>query len=204
MCTLAKRYAVSVSGYPVSHQVKKDCVAVTTSAVFSGKDNDIKAFCRALKKDKRTLELDVRGNFGIIYMEQHIANRFFYQAGVIYTKPAIVTEKGEYIFELAAWDKSRLMKVINSTKMFKSRLHWIKQKRISSVHVINISPNLTEKQRQCLELAIKNDYYTCPRSIDLKTLAKLAKVSYSTFQFHLRNAEKKLIPFMGKYLGICR
>jgi predicted DNA binding protein len=47
-----------------------------------------------------------------------------------------------------------------------------------------------------MELAIKNGYYHSPRNISVEQLAKLAKLSFSTFQVHLRKAEEKLIPYM--------
>ena len=52
-----------------------------------------------------------------------------------------------------------------------------------------------EKQKQAIELAIKRGYYTSPRKISLQELAKISKLSFSTFQVHLRKAEEKLIPF---------
>jgi predicted DNA binding protein len=44
-------------------------------------------------------------------------------------------------------------------------------------------------------LAIKNGYYSSPRKINVKELAKISKLSFSTFQVHLRKAEEKLIPY---------
>jgi predicted DNA binding protein len=60
---------------------------------------------------------------------------------------------------------------------------------------MTLHPELTDKQKTAIELAIKNGYYEYPRKIELKKLAKIMKVSYSTYQAHLRKAEKSLIPF---------
>ena len=130
-------------------------------------------------------------------MKQHIANKYLYQSGVFFVKPGIVTKDGTYIFELAAWEKEKLMKIIKAYESFKIRLHWIKQKKITNIQIFNIFPNLTEKQKKCLQIAIDHKYYEFPRKTSLKPLAKIMGVSYSTYQFHLRNAEKKIIPFLN-------
>lgn len=60
--------------------------------------------------------------------------------------------------------------------------------------LFTLFPRLTTKQRDAIELAITHGYYDYPRKIDVQDLAKLAKLAFSTFQAHLRKAEKKLIP----------
>ena len=57
------------------------------------------------------------------------------------------------------------------------------------------NPELTEKQKQAMNLAIKQGYYNYPRKISIEQLAKLSKLSFSTFHAHLRKAEQKLLPF---------
>ena len=63
----------------------------------------------------------------------------------------------------------------------------------SSLLITNVLPFMTERQKEALQLAVKNGYYEYPRQIDLMKLAKIMKVSYSTFQFHLRRAENKIM-----------
>lgn len=60
---------------------------------------------------------------------------------------------------------------------------------------MKVSPELTERQRRAMELAIKNGYYDSPRKTNIKKLAKISGLSFSTFQVHLRKAEEKLIPY---------
>jgi hypothetical protein len=188
---LTKRYKISMVGYPISHEVKKNLVVVVMSGIFMGEKKNVTAFCKSLKKDRRTLRLEVEGNFGLTEMEQPVANQFLYKAGVIFVKPVMVNEKGEYLFELGSWDKQKLLEIISSCKIHSAKLNWIKNRKVTNIQVYGFSPNLTEKQKKCLRLAIENDYYGYPRKIDLKELAKLAGIAYSTFQFHLRVAEGK-------------
>src|SRR3989344_1593129 len=42
---------------------------------------------------------------------------------------------------------------------------------------------------------LEKRYYEVPRKISVEELAKMAELSFSTFQVHLRKAEKNLIPF---------
>ena len=49
-------------------------------------------------------------------------------------------------------------------------------------------------QKRAVELAIEKGYYEIPRKIELKELADLMGISYSTYQVHLRKAERNLIP----------
>ena len=58
-----------------------------------------------------------------------------------------------------------------------------------------MQPKLTNKQKQAMNLAIKHRYYDYPRKIDVQELAKLSKLSFSTFHAHLRKAEQKLLPY---------
>ena len=181
-------------GYPISHEVRKDHVEVIGSGVFLGGKKNVRLLISDLRKDKRTIKLEINGHFCIMYMKQHSANRFIYQPGVFHTKPAMITKEGEYVFELASWEKEKLARIVSAYKVFNAKLHWLKRKRITNVQVTCVSPNLTDKQRTCLELAINEGYYAYPRRTDLRALAKKTKVAYSTFHFHLRTAEKKVMP----------
>ena len=55
-------------------------------------------------------------------------------------------------------------------------------------------PRLSNKQREAYQLAVENGYYKFPRKIGLEEMAKIMKISVSTFQEHLRKAEEKIIP----------
>lgn len=191
---LTRKHKITLAGYPLSHSVKKNYVRIIMSGIFFGEKKDIASFCQDLGKDKRTLHLETAGTFGIAEMKQDIINRFLYQEGVIYVKPILVNKQGEYLFELASWEKQKLLRILTAYNKLNIKLNWIQQKKISNVQIVGVVPELTEKQRRCLELAIEHGYYGYPRKIDLTSLAKIAGISYSTFQFHLRVAEKKVMP----------
>jgi predicted DNA binding protein len=194
LSNLARKHRVSIAGYPVSYEIKEDAVYVVSSGIYYGKN--LIAFEKDFVKDKRVINYERNGNFGIAYFKQHLLNKYLFQSGIIFVSPGLVTKEGVYIFEIGSWDRTNLSNVIEKYKTFNIKLHWIKQKKISNIQILKTFPALTEKQKNCLQIAIENGYYGYPRKSDLKKLAKIVGISYSTFQFHLRVAEKKVMPFI--------
>jgi len=72
---------------------------------------------------------------------------------------------------------------------------FIKNKKVNNISIAQIHPELTSKQKQAINLAIEEGYYSIPRKIDVKDLAKKSNLAFSTYQTHLRKAESKLIPY---------
>ncbi len=88
------------------------------------------------------------------------------------------------------------MKVFRSLQKVKNgELLSINEKKVKSISIIKVHPDLTEKQKKAFNLAIKNGYYSVPRKTSVKKLAKISNLCFSTFQVHLRKAEEKLIPY---------
>ena len=191
---LSKKHKVNIRGYPVSVLIKKRYIRIIVASYINGEKPNIDHFFFDLKKEKRLINLERNGNFFLAEIKQDSSNKYLFQPGIFHIKAPQITSSGEYVFELASWEKSRLKKIIEAYKNLKVNLIYLMQKKINNIEIQKISPNLTDKQRKCLELAIRYNYYGYPRKIDLKTLAKKAGISYSTFQFHLRVAEKKIMP----------
>jgi len=189
---LAKKHSLTFFGYPLSHTLYKNYVRIVTSGYVLG--DNVKECVRDLKRSNRVFNMEVHDNFFILDIKQHIANKFLFQPGLVLIKPAMITPKGEYIFEIASWDKEKLTNIFKEYNFLSAKLHSIQKKKITNIQTMNIYPNLTDKQKDALNLAIKRGYYGYPRKIDLKELAKEFGCSYSTYQFHLRNAEKKVMP----------
>ncbi|MBI5378208.1 MAG: helix-turn-helix domain-containing protein [Thaumarchaeota archaeon] len=198
LADMMKKYGVTCFGYPVSHFVKKDGLHVITVGTFAGEKTVVEKCVSDLRKDKRMIRLDMYDSFAIAHMVQPREIESLYHPLIIHLNPSVVTARGEYVWELASWDRRILQKVITILKRnpYDGKVAWIKQKKIRNVHVISAAPNLTEKQKFCLNLAIENGYYDYPRRLTLTELARIAKLSYSTYQFHLQNAEKKVMPYL--------
>ena len=194
-----KKYKVNVMGFPLSSFSKNKKFYTTVSVYLVGEDSAKKEFLQDLKKDKRSIKIEMMNdNFGLWLIEQYPENKIFYNPLLIYMKPIIISKNGEYIFEIASWDREHLNKIVKTIKKesYEGKLISIKQQKINELMITSVAPKLTVKQRRALELAIENGYYDYPRGIDVIQLAKRMGLAYSTYQFHLRKAEKKIIPFV--------
>jgi len=196
---LCKNHRVSVMGYNLSGITMKRFVRVIGTAFVNGDDYNIKRFFYDIKRDKRLINIDQKDNFMVVELKQHISNKGLFAPGIFHTKPVLVNEKGEYFFEIGSWDKNKLVSLINNYKKdLGAEILSLKRIESPKIDLFRFYPKLTSKQRECLDLAIKEGYYSYPRKITLKKLSEIKKVSYSTFQFHLQNAEKKIMYSLGK------
>jgi predicted DNA binding protein len=169
-----------------------------------GTETNVRKFIDDVKKDKRMVKFEEsEGMFFTLIREpkknQHLSD--FFNPKIFYLKPDINTPTGHEIFEVASWDRKELEKFIDMTKKkMKGELLKLKEERVVDLFFPHVSAKLTNKQRMALSLANKLGYYDYPRKIDQIQLAKIMKTSKSTFQYHLRMAEKKIMPFlMGNY-----
>jgi predicted DNA binding protein len=205
LASRAKKYNITIQGYPINNFEKNKRFYLLASTHIIGDKENKEKFLKDLKKDKRSIKIDMmNSSFGFWLMEQPKSIKPLYDPLIIHTKPAIISKEGENIFEIASWDKEKLAKISKTTrsKEYGGKLIYIKQKKITNIAIKTAFPELTQKQKQSIELAIQNGYYGYPRKTDIKKLAKLMKISHSTFQFHLRNAEKKLMPFIFSDLSL--
>ena len=192
--SIAKDNNVEFYGYPIRHQFKIFYIRMITSGQIKGSKENIANAIKDLKKSKRVFNYEVDGENIILDIRQHIANRLLFQAGIFLTKPAYVNNEGEYFFEVASWDRKKLSNIFKIYQFLNVELTNIQNKKLKNIEIRKTSSNLTDKQKEALNLAIKEGYYEFPRKIELKQLAKIMKISYTTYQYHLRHAENKIIP----------
>ncbi len=190
------KYGVDMFGYPVSHSRRGSWIFVQIVGNLFGNKKSIKEFIKSLKSDKRVLNIELKNDFFIGAIKESASLKPIYNEKIFYVKPSFISKNGYEIGYLASFNKKDLMNIIKMlTKSYQGKLLSIQQKNIKSISLSKISPELTEKQKMAINLAIEYGYYNVPRDIDLQQLARIAKLSFSTFQVHLRKAESKLIPF---------
>jgi predicted DNA binding protein len=51
---------------------------------------------------------------------------------------------------------------------------------------------LTQKQYECMKMAVQSGYFEIPRRADLRKLAKKKKITHGAFSFHLRKAQRTI------------
>jgi len=200
MNVLANKYNITAYGYPLNTFYENDKFYVNIAATIVGAEKDKKDFIRALKKEKQTKNIDVANDFVIASFEQPKETEALFTAGFIYLRPQKLTPDFYQTYYLGSWDRKKLSGVVNMLLQgTEVKIQQFKQEKIKDISITSISPTLTDKQKKAFKFAYENGYYNFPRNSELSTLSKLMRISLSTYQAHLRKAEKKITDFFYKY-----
>lgn len=192
----AVKLGISLFIFPLSYYYDTKWVIVHISGTLFGDPKLKKNFAKQLKKEQRTINFELNDDFFVGTIKEPEILKFAYNKEILYITPLYVSDQGYEIITLGCFRRDPLIKIADIVKKnYGGKLISIQQKNIKSISVMTLHPELTDKQKKAIELAIKNGYYEYPRKIELEKLAKIMKVSYSTYQAHLRKAEKSLIPF---------
>jgi len=195
MGSLAHKFNVDLIGYPLNYYKNKKYLFLTSVGFIIGDSNNKKKLLDFIKKSKDFPKLEIKNDFIIVVSKQRLSSELVYNPKFIRPKPDFISRDGYHIWEIATWNKSDLKPVIDLAKKYhKGVILKLKQEKLGDISFTNISPELSNQQKKSLELAISNGYYDYPKRTNLHKLAKLMKLSYSTFQEHLKRAESKLIP----------
>jgi predicted DNA binding protein len=201
------KFKVRIHFYSHNYYVKNSKVYFVNSGIVVGNEKSKQMFFEDLKKDKQIEEIEINNDsFVSVYSEKEANGRInalktVYNSKLIFLKPVIIDEEGFEEWEVASFDRKDLEDIIKQAEKLKKgefKLVSFKEQKINNLMIESILPDLTEQQRKAFELALENNYYGYPRKVKLIDLAKIMKVSVSTFQFHLAKAEAKLMPFFSK------
>lgn len=203
--TLAKKHNITIQGYMLNYFSRRNHFYFTLIVFLNFNDKIRKNFITDISQAKRVDKFEDQGNF--LICELKIPNRLekerkpslFYNPELIQIAPFVITPDGWEELEFASFERKHLENVLKiSEKAYNLKLHYLKEEKVENFGIISALPLLTEKQRNTLNIAIENGYYEYPRKTDVKKLSKKNKISFSTFQEHLRKAENKLINFIYK------
>jgi len=200
--SIAKKYDLSIIGYPVTSFKKNNKNYFVGAGALFGDNKNITKCLIDLKKNKRVQKIERKKDFFIVLYERDDLLKELYNPEFIQIKPVLINNQCGETWEIGCFDKLPLMKLVHYLKNvdIKFKLLKLKQEFLDSLTLLNIIPNITSKQNEALQLAVEHGYYEYPKKVELKKLAKLMNISYSTYQAHLKKAEGKLIPFMSKNL----
>jgi len=187
---------VSLIGFPLSQYIQAPWIFVNLAGTIFGAEIDKKNFIKSMKNENRVVNIEANGDFIIATVKDPDYLHPFYDKGIIHVSPALISNNGYEVVTLGSFDRNKLMEIAEVLgKEYKAELLSIKRKKVKSLSIVKIGPELTKKQKDAISLAIKNGYYNVPRKTSVEKLAKLSNLSFSTFQVHLRKAESKLIPY---------
>ena len=193
-----KKRNLRILVFPLSWTYKEKGVILNITGVLYGNEKNKKLFLKDWKKDKenRLFNIDLSGDFFVGTVKEYPEAKTVYNENIVYTQPWLIDEEGKITLVFSSFEKKYLEKVIKTfEKFYQVQIHYIKQEKIKNISFKSQAPDLTEKQKSAINLAIKNRYYNYPRKTSIEKLAKLSNLSFSTFHAHLRKAEQKLMPF---------
>ncbi len=198
---MAVKHRVSMTGYPLSYWKDESSLFVVTAGFVFGEKKNIDSLFKDLKKQNEVLEIERTGEFSILVTKQPLFAEPVYNPKVIRPNPVIINKEGHHIWDLASFDRKMLEEVLAfAEKYLGAKIIHFKQEKISNISFTRLLPELTKNQKRAMEIAINRGYYDYPKKITLEELAKMIKISYSTYQQHLKTAEGKIVPAVYKEL----
>ncbi|MFH1311365.1 MAG: helix-turn-helix domain-containing protein [Nanoarchaeota archaeon] len=201
-----KKFKVKSFAYRATYYYENNYTFLSGILLVEGKEKNIKEFIKSLKEDKYISRLEVKGNLinCVVKKQKTVSDKrqegLFFSLETIYIKPIFTDTDGTEHWELGSWDRKALENILHVIQTnYNGKLQSFRDTKISESDFLFFSlyPKLTQKQKEAFLLALHNGYYNFPRDIELKKLAGMSKISYTTFQFHLRNAEKKIMNSVG-------
>jgi len=197
---IAKKYNLTIIGYPITSFIKDKKNYFIATGTFIGSKKDMEKGLKELRKNKKIIKIERKKDFFIVIYKRDLLLKELYNPQFIQVKPIIINGKNKEIWEIGCFEKKTLIKLISFSEKqnINFKLLKLKQEILSSLTFFNTIPDITSKQKKAIELAVENGYYNYPKKIELKELAKLMRVSYSTYHAHLKKAEGKLIPFLSR------
>jgi len=159
--------------------------------------NNAKKFFSLLQKDKRVEYIEVEGNtfFVVEKRGKKEIPGAYVTPEIIYIKAVFVGSDGWETWEVAAIKQQTLMEFIRHFE--KCEIVYMEKTKLKDIYFPRLGPDLTQPQRDALELAVKEGYYKFPKKTDLNKLAKKAGLSKSAYREHLRRAEMKVLGDLG-------
>jgi len=196
------KYQVTDMVYLINSWKEKNKFYYTELHILQGLEENKRRFIKDLKKQKSIKKLEQKGDHIFTLNEEPLEKQYYspvFDPKIIQVKPVVQRTDGFEDWEIASWDRNTILKIMK-VPVFNVKLIYIKQAKLADIFIPSISPKLSLKQKEAIELAVKYGYYDYPRKISLEELAKIVGVRRQTFQENLRRAEKKLIPFLTERL----
>lgn len=201
-----KKFQCTSTGYPLESYKEKGFFYNLHVEQIDGSQEKITSFINDLKTNKQVAQIENHNNIVFFTYKTEEESAMPAQLSlsakrVFHVKPVFVDKEGREHWEVAAWRKEDLIDFIQYLKKKTKGLKEINilkiiKTKLNTLFFPRVMPQLTSLQKKALDIAINEGYYDYPRNIELKELAKIMKISLSTYREHLRKAEKTVLPKM--------
>jgi predicted DNA binding protein len=188
--------------YPITHLADGSVVSVRGIQVLDGKEENIRKYVSALKKNKKMRRIERISDNAFWYETFFMSNSSYYASvynpQLVYASPIQIAD-GVETFEIATWDKKLLQNIAkevgrnpNTTYL---KILQLKRSPAQKVFLPQILPHLTARQREVLHLARQMGYWQYPRLCNLGDIAKRLKLSKASVHETLRRAEARMLDY---------
>lgn len=186
------------------NEYSKNTYTYTSAMIYLwGNEKNIRKYTNYLKNHPKVVNSSIQKNV-IFVLAKHSKELEVYKVGynpiIIYPAPSYLSDDGFEIIDMASWNRKDLEESIKALKRNRTTtyLEILKFSKLKTedIFVSKLMPDIAPKQKEALENAISNGYYSFPRKINLDTLAKISKVSKATFRENLRKAEIKMLSIL--------
>lgn len=192
---LCHKHAISASAQPISINLDSEGLSVYFMLFIFGATKNKSNFIKELRENKRIINLEGDNDFFIGTLKENKLTERMYRYNLVHIEPVKFDTKGVETWTIGSWSKENALSFLEGIEgMFEPETLKIAQEKAHHISLVSVHPKITDVQKRAMELAIENGYYEYPRKTELKELAKKMGVCYSTYQSHLRKAERKLIP----------
>ena len=193
--SLAAKHNVKVTGYPLSYWKEGNKIYAVVSGFIIGHEKNKKSFLKEARRLEETKKLEAHNDFILAIIRQPKFSEPFYDPEIIRVNPVVINKDGFHIWEIASFDRKKLENVLHfSERYLNAEIIKFREEKLSNISLTKLLPELSKNQKKAMEFAIEFGYYEYPKRIKMEDLAKKMKISYSTYQAHLKKAEGKLIP----------
>lgn len=192
------RYNVSDHVQLINSWTEESGFYYTEMHILQGEEKSVAEFIRDFRKDKSIIKFEQKGNHIITLNKKKALEGYYsivFNHKLIYVKPVLQRTDGYEDWHIACWTKEPIMDLMK-IPTFDMKLISIQQAKYTDLFLPQLMPKLSPKQKEAIELAVREGYYEFPKKTYLEDLSRTAKVKRQTFQEHLSRAEKKLISFM--------
>ncbi len=185
----------------VAFSVFKDNGKLVSSSLHQMSGERQNEFIADLQKDLQVIKLERKGSTFLLIEKAEQKAVKYYTSKLIFIKPVMMEKSGWETWEVGSWEKEEVANFVNQIKKDMPEMSLLKfsQTSLDQVFFPRLMPDLTEKQKKALDLAVEEGYYQTPRRTELRKLAKMMRISLATYQQHLRVAEEKIIPNLKSY-----
>jgi len=192
---LALKHKIALFGSPLSFSHANHELLIQISGVIVGSEQNKKKFIDYFKKSSRVTAFESNKDYIVASYKTSWFTKWLDNKHLIHSAHLSIDFDGTELLTIESFQKLSLIFLFEIFKIkYKAKLISLQKEKSSVIPVLRSSIDLTSEQRFALELALNKGYYKIPRKISVKELSKIARLSYSTFQQHLRKAESKILP----------